>query len=53
MHECLQEQTTTNNYILYENRKRFIMSGWPDSNRRPPAPHAGAIPGYATSRVDA
>ncbi len=20
-------------------------------NRRPPAPHAGAIPGYATSRI--
>lgn len=27
-----------------------IKSGWPDLNRRPPAPHAGAIPGYATSR---
>ena|GEM_PF-6763411 len=26
------------------------MSGWRDSNPRPPAPHAGAIPGYATSR---
>ena len=25
-------------------------SGRPDSNRRPPAPKAGAIPGYATPR---
>jgi hypothetical protein len=24
------------------------MSGWQDSNLRPPAPKAGAIPGYAT-----
>ena len=28
----------------------FSSSGWEDSNFRPPAPHAGAIPGYATSR---
>ena len=27
------------------------MSGWRDLNPRPPAPHAGAIPGYATSRI--
>ena len=27
-----------------------VKSGWRDSNPRPPAPHAGAIPGYATSR---
>ena len=26
-------------------------SGWPDSNRRPPAPKAGALPGCATPRV--
>lgn len=26
------------------------MSGWQDSNLRPPAPKAGAIPGYATPR---
>lgn len=26
-------------------------SGWQDLNLRPPAPHAGAIPGYATSRT--
>ena len=25
-------------------------SGWQDSNLRPPAPKAGAIPGYATPR---
>ena len=30
----------------------WLMSGWPDLNRRPPAPHAGAIPGYATSRKE-
>jgi hypothetical protein len=27
------------------------LSGWQDSNLRPPAPKAGAIPGYATSRT--
>jgi hypothetical protein len=27
-----------------------ILSGWQDSNLRPPAPKAGAIPGYATPR---
>jgi hypothetical protein len=26
------------------------VSGWQDSNLRPPAPKAGAIPGYATPR---
>ena len=26
-------------------------SEWQDSNLRPPAPHAGAIPGYATPRL--
>ena len=29
---------------------RSTQSGRPDSNRRPPAPKAGAIPGYATPR---
>ena len=28
----------------------FIMSGRLDSNQRPPAPHAGTLPGCATSR---
>jgi hypothetical protein len=27
-----------------------MKSGWQDSNLRPPAPKAGAIPGYATPR---
>ena len=27
-----------------------LLSGWQDSNLRPPAPKAGAIPGYATPR---
>lgn len=31
--------------------RRLLMSGWQDSNLRPPAPKAGAIPGYATSRT--
>ena len=29
----------------------FFRSGWQDSNLRPPAPKAGAIPGYATPRI--
>ena len=29
----------------------ICWSGWRDSNPRPPAPHAGAIPGYATTRL--
>jgi len=28
-----------------------VLSGWQDSNLRPPAPKAGAIPGYATPRT--
>ncbi len=28
-----------------------IASGWPDSNRRPPEPHSGALPGCATPRL--
>jgi hypothetical protein len=28
-----------------------LKSGWQDSNLRPPAPKAGAIPGYATPRT--
>lgn len=27
-----------------------FLSGWQDSNLRPPHPKCGAIPGYATSR---
>ena len=27
------------------------LSGWQDSNLRPPGPKPGAIPGYATSRT--
>ena len=33
--------------------RRTTRSGRPDSNRRPPAPKAGAIPGYATPRRSA
>ena len=29
----------------------FPVSGWQDSNLRPPHPKCGAIPGYATSRL--
>ena len=32
------------------NRKAFCWSGWRDSNSRPLAPHASALPGCATSR---
>ncbi len=32
--------------------RRSSQSGRPDSNRRPPAPKAGAIPGYATPREE-
>src|SRR4051812_40329002 len=28
-----------------------VVSGWQDSNLRPPGPKPGAIPGYATSRL--
>ena len=28
----------------------FFWSGWSDSNRRPPTPHAGALPDWATPR---
>lgn len=30
--------------------KSSTMSGWQDSNLRPPGPKPGAIPGYATPR---
>lgn len=37
---------------VFENYKPLIfMSGWQDLNLRPPAPKAGAIPGYATPRT--
>ena len=35
---------------LVSGRCFFIQSGRPDLNRGPPAPKAGAIPGYATPR---
>ena len=31
--------------------KAFRLSGWQDSNLRPPGPKPGAIPGYATPRT--
>ncbi len=40
-------------YIAQKKRNHLIslfLSGWQDSNLRPPAPKAGAIPGYATPR---
>src|SRR5690606_2471379 len=30
---------------------RAFLSGWQDSNLRPPHPKCGAIPGYATPRL--
>ena len=29
---------------------QWLLSGWQDSNLRPPHPKCGAIPGYATPR---
>ena len=29
---------------------QWLLSGWQDSNLRPPRPKRGAIPGYATPR---
>src|SRR5258708_10381274 len=33
-----------------DSTREGLWSGWPDLNRRPPAPQAGALPGCATSR---
>lgn len=30
---------------------QWLLSGWQDSNLRPPHPKCGAIPGYATPRT--
>src|SRR5690606_31502712 len=30
---------------------QWFLSGWQDSNLRPPHPKCGAIPGYATPRL--
>ena len=38
--------------LQLNSNKTFFWSGWQDSNLRPPAPKAGAIPGYATPRTD-
>ena len=55
---------TKEEFIIKERKKIFFSpssdlkqninwfwSGWPDSNRRPPHPQCGALPGCATSRV--
>src|SRR5690606_9919366 len=42
-HPALKTKSPTN--------VELFLSGWRDSNPRPPAPHAGAIPGYATTRL--
>ena len=41
-----KQSETSTQYVLLV----CLWSGWQDLNLRPPAPHAGAIPGYATSR---
>jgi len=38
------------NHLLLLRTQTDIPSGWQDSNLRPPAPKAGAIPDYATPR---
>jgi hypothetical protein len=40
---------TTKPFLL--RKKGFRLSGWQDSNLRPPHPKCGAIPGYATPRM--
>ena len=36
--------------VVKYNNLAFCVSGWQDSNLRPPHPKCGAIPGYATPR---
>ena len=44
-------KNSQNSKALPQQAGLFLLgSGWPDLNRRPSAPHADAIPGYATSR---
>jgi len=37
--------------VLIDRGLSLLMSGWQDSNLRPPHPKCGAIPGYATPRL--
>lgn len=37
--------------VVKYNNLAFCVSGWQDSNLRPPHPKCGAIPGYATPRL--
>ncbi len=39
---CPKKEKATDN--------QWLLSGWQDSNLRPPHPKCGAIPGYATPR---
>ena len=43
--------TTFYALLLYFWPRRGQKSGWPDSNRRSPAPKAGGLPGFPTSRL--
>lgn len=41
----------TKNLFKLLGRGFYRLSGWQDSNLRPPHPKCGAIPGYATPRI--
>lgn len=46
----LYEKLLFPNTLIIKHLPKLFKSGWQDSNLRPPAPKAGAIPGYATPR---
>jgi heavy metal translocating P-type ATPase len=48
LHAVLDLHVTLEDELYAE----LTPSGWPDSNRRPPAPKAGALPSCATSRIE-
>ena len=46
-----KKSSENKNTLIFIKAFCVFVSGWQDSNLRPPAPKAGAIPGYATSRT--
>jgi heavy metal translocating P-type ATPase len=53
LHAVLDLHVTLEDELYAGLRPTGEPSGWPDSNRRPPAPKAGALPSCATSRTAA
>src|ERR1041385_6984094 len=49
-HRCQCEAVHRERPPISRSGPSRIVAGWPDLNRRPPAPQAGALPGYATPR---